>query len=111
MTPAEILALSATALGTTIRGGAVRCVQAMEAVLARAAEVQPRLNGFIRIESERALAAAHAADREAAAGRWGGPLHGVPMAHKDMYYRAGEISTCGSKILRERPAPRTATAL
>ncbi len=111
MTPAEVLALSATALGAAIRGGAVRCVQAMEAVLARAVEVQPRLNGFIRIESERALAAALAADQEVAAGRWRGPLHGVPMAHKDMYYRAGEISTCGSKILRERPAPRTATVL
>lgn len=111
MTPAELLALSATQLAAQIRAGRVRCVQAMEAVLAQAGQVQPRLNGFIRIEAERALSAAHAADREAAAGRWRGPLHGVPMAHKDMYYRAGEISTCGSKILRERPAPRTATAL
>src|SRR5262249_5312607 len=40
-----------------------------------------------------------------------GPLHGVPMAHKDMYYRRGVVSSCGSKILRERPAPATATAL
>jgi aspartyl-tRNA(Asn)/glutamyl-tRNA(Gln) amidotransferase subunit A len=108
---AELLALSATGLATQIRAGRVRCVQAMEAVLDRAGETQRRLNGFIRIEAERALSAAHAADRDAAAGRWRGPLHGVPMAHKDMYYRAGEVSTCGSKILRERPAPRTATAL
>jgi len=108
---AELLALSATGLATQIRAGRVRCVQAMEAVLDRAGETQRRLNGFIRIEAERALSAAHAADRDAVAGRWRGPLHGVPMAHKDMYYRAGEVSTCGSKILRERPAPRTATAL
>ena len=33
------------------------------------------------------------------------------MAHKDMYYRRGVVSSCGSKILRERPAPATATAL
>ncbi|MEJ2173407.1 MAG: amidase [bacterium] len=111
MTDAELLALSATALAAQIRSGRVRCVQAMESVLARAGEIQPRVNGFIRVEAERALSAAHAADRDAAAGRWRGPLHGVPMAHKDMYYRAGEISTCGSKILRERPAPRTAAAL
>lgn len=111
MTAAELLALSATGLAAQIRAGRLRCVQAMEAVLARAAEIQPRLNGFIRLESGRALEAAHAADRDAAAGRWHGPLHGVPMAHKDMYYRAGEISTGGSKILRERPAARTAAAL
>lgn len=111
MTDAELLALSATALAAQIRSGRVRCVQAMESVVARAGEVQPRVNGFIRVEAERALSAAHAADRDAAAGRWRGPLHGVPMAHKDMYYRAGEISTCGSKILREVPAPRTAAAL
>jgi len=111
MTHAELLALSATELAAQIRSGGARCVQAMEAVVARAAEIQTRLNGFIRVEAERALAAAHAADRDAAAGHWRGPLHGVPMAHKDMYYRAGEISTCGSKILRERPAPHTACAL
>jgi len=58
VTHAEVLALSATALAAQIRSGRVRCVQAMEAVLARANEIQQRLNGFIRIEAERALGAA-----------------------------------------------------
>ena len=40
-----------------------------------------------------------------------GPLHGVPMAHKDMYYRRGVVSSCGSKILRDTPAPGTAKVL
>jgi aspartyl-tRNA(Asn)/glutamyl-tRNA(Gln) amidotransferase subunit A len=40
-----------------------------------------------------------------------GPLHGVPMAHKDMYYRRGVVSTCGSKILRDTPASATAKVL
>jgi aspartyl-tRNA(Asn)/glutamyl-tRNA(Gln) amidotransferase subunit A len=40
-----------------------------------------------------------------------GPLHGVPMAHKDMYYRRGVVSTCGSTILRDTPAPGTARVL
>ena len=74
MTATELLALSATGLAAQIRAGRVRCVQAMETVLARTAEIQPRLNGFIRIENERALEAAHAADRDAAAGRWHGPF-------------------------------------
>ena len=38
-------------------------------------------------------------DKELAAGKRRGPLHGVPMAHKDMYYRKGELSTGGSAIL------------
>ena len=50
-------------------------------------------------------------DKELAAGKRRGPLHGVPMAHKDMYYREGEISTGGSAIRRNWVAPVTATAL
>jgi len=111
MTPDDILALSASGLAAAIRAGDLRCVQAMEAVLERAKRLQPKLNAYIHVDDARALQSAQAADREASAGRWRGPLHGVPMAHKDMYYRAGEISTGGSKILRERHAPRTAAAL
>ena len=40
-----------------------------------------------------------------------GPLHGVPLAHKDMYYDAGKVVTCGSKIRRDFVATTTATAL
>ena len=83
----------------------------MEAVLERAHAVQPKLNCFIRIDADVALEAAKGADRDLARGYVRGPLHGVPMAHKDMYYRAGVVSTCGSKIARERPAQATATAL
>ena len=50
-------------------------------------------------------------DAELAAGKRRGPLHGVPMAHKDMYYRKGEISTGGSAIRKDWRAPVTATAL
>ncbi len=43
--------------------------------------------------------------------RISGPLHGVPMAHKDMYYDAGKVVTCGSKIRRDFVATTTSTAL
>ncbi|MGH8675914.1 MAG: amidase family protein, partial [Burkholderiales bacterium] len=69
--------------------------------------VHARLNCLVRSDDEHALAAARLADRDLARGALRGPLHGVPMAHKDMYYRKGVVSTCGSKILRERPAPST----
>ena len=103
----EILALSCTQLAAAIRERRTSAVAAMEAVLERAREVQPKLNCFLRIDEAQALEAARRADRQPARG----PLHGVPMAHKDMYYREGVASSCGSKILRERPAPATATAL
>lgn len=111
MKAAAILELSATELARAIREKRVTCVAAMEAALARMHAVHPKLNCLIRSDDEQALAAAHLADRDLARGAVRGPLHGVPMAHKDMYYRAGVASTCGSRITRERPAPATATAL
>jgi len=107
----EILALSCAQLAAAIRERRTSCVAAMEAVLERARAVQPRLNCFLRIDADAALAAAHLADREIARGYVRGPLHGVPMAHKDMYYRRGVVSTCGPKIVRDTPATATAKVL
>jgi aspartyl-tRNA(Asn)/glutamyl-tRNA(Gln) amidotransferase subunit A len=94
-----------------IAAGRITSVQATEACLARIAVWQPRTNAFLRLHKEKALEQARAMDKELAAGKRRGPLHGVPMAHKDMYYRAGEISTGGSAIRRNWVAPVTSTAL
>lgn len=56
------------------------------------------LNAFVRIDAEAALEAARKADRHRSAGKPLGRLHGVPLAHKDMFYRAGRITACGSQI-------------
>ena len=111
MTPEEITSLSCAKLARAIRARQLTALAAMQAVLARAGEVQQTLNCFVRIDGEEALAAARLADAELARGVVRGPLHGVPMAHKDMYYREGVISSCGSRIKRDMPAPSTATAL
>ncbi len=111
MTPEEILELSAVELAGAIRERRVTCVRAMEAAIGRMEAVHPLLNCVIRLDDELALEAARVADRELARGAVRGPLHGVPMAHKDMYYRKGVASSCGSGIARERPAPSTATVL
>jgi aspartyl-tRNA(Asn)/glutamyl-tRNA(Gln) amidotransferase subunit A len=79
--------------------------------LHRIAQWQPHLNAFMAIESEPALKAAAEADAELAKGNIRGPLHGVPLAHKDMYYDAGHVSTCGSLIRRDFVATTTSTAL
>jgi aspartyl-tRNA(Asn)/glutamyl-tRNA(Gln) amidotransferase subunit A len=79
--------------------------------LHRIAQWQPHLNAFMAIESEPALKAAAEADADLAKGNSKGPLHGVPLAHKDMYYDAGHVSTCGSLIRRDFVATTTSTAL
>lgn len=89
----------------------ITSVEATEACLARIDAWQPRTNAFLRVYKEKALAQARAMDAELAAGKSRGPLHGVPMAHKDMYYRKGELSTGGSRIRGDWKAPVTATVL
>src|SRR6185503_4744736 len=106
-----LTSLSCVELAAAIREQRTTCSAAVEAVLERARAVQPRLNCFLRIDEDAALAAAHLADREVARGYLRGPLHGVPMAHKDMYYRRGVISSCGSTIILDRPARATARVL
>src|ERR1700724_1789541 len=81
------------------------------ACLHRIAQWQPRLNAFMSIESEAALKAADEADAALAKGNRRGVLHGVPLAHKDMYYEAGKVVTCGSRIRRDFVAKTTSTAL
>ncbi len=82
-----------------------------QACLDRIARAQPKLNAFMAIEPESALAAADAADAALAKGERKGPLHGVPLAHKDMYYETGFVVTCGSNIRRDFVATTTSTAL
>src|SRR5215212_4486455 len=82
-----------------------------QSCLERIAKWQPHLNAFMAIEAESALAAADAADAALAKGKSAGVLHGVPLAHKDMYYDAGHVVTCGSQIRRDFIATTTSTAL
>jgi len=79
--------------------------------LHRIAEWQPKLNAFMTVEAEAALKAANDADAALARGQNRGALHGVPLAHKDMYYDAGKVVTCGSLIRRDYVASTTSTAL
>ncbi|MBL8696764.1 MAG: amidase [Alphaproteobacteria bacterium] len=107
----DLAFLSAAALARRIRDGKATARAAVESCLARIAAWDGRLNVFVALDAEPARAAADRADAEARRGRFTGALHGVPLAHKDMYYRQGRIATCGSKIRRDWVAPATATAL
>jgi aspartyl-tRNA(Asn)/glutamyl-tRNA(Gln) amidotransferase subunit A len=108
---AELTALSLVELAQAIRTRKISSRETAEAALARAHALQPKLNAFIAIDDAGALAAAAAADAALAHGRPVGLLHGVPLAHKDMFFRKGRVSGCGSAILKDTPADRTATVL
>lgn len=103
--------LTLTEIAAAIRTGRVSSREATRACLARIEQAQPRLNAFLSIEADAALEAADAADAALARGEVKGPLHGVPLAHKDMYYDAGHVVTCGSKVRRGFVATTTSTAL
>jgi len=105
----EVLNMSLTELAEAIRKKKVSSVEATRACLDQIEKVQPKINCFIGVERAAVLKAARAADEAVARRRKLGPLHGVPLAHKDMYYRNGKISTAGSKILREYRATVTCT--
>ena len=83
----------------------------LEASLARLDAVNPTLNVEIWRDAEGARRAAEAADTALANGAALGRLHGVPLAHKDMYYQAGKPATCGSAIRRDFVPDYTATVI
>lgn len=72
--------------------------------LERIEAANPKLNAFITVDREGALAAADAADRALAAGT-AGPLAGLPIAHKDLFCTEGLLTSCGSKILSNFVSP------
>src|ERR1700690_1340069 len=103
--------MSLTAVASAIADKGVSSREATQSCLDRIAKWQPHLNAFMAIEADEALKAADAADAALAKGGRRGALHGVPLAHKDMYYDAGKVVTCGSKIRRDFVATTTSTAL
>ena len=106
---ADLLNMSLCEVAQAIRRKRVSSLEVTQACLAQAKAVQPSVNCFIAIEEADALRAARAADRMLKRGSKVGQLHGVPLAHKDMFYRAGRVTTGGSKILRDYRPNITAT--
>ena len=81
-----------------LRARELTALELTEACLRRIDQLQPRLNAFIRVMADDARRDAAAADRELAAGRDRGPLHGVPIAIKDLIDIAGVPTTAASRV-------------
>ena len=86
-------------------------VDLMEECLARIERLEPRLHAFVSINAANARLAAEAADKAIRAGHAVGPLHGIPIAVKDLVEIEGEIAMGGSAAWRKRIAPHTATLM
>jgi aspartyl-tRNA(Asn)/glutamyl-tRNA(Gln) amidotransferase subunit A len=102
--------LSLAAAARAVRDHSLAAAELVAACLDRIELWQPRINAFVALERDPAGIAARpvAAGSGAAAG---GFLRGVPLAHKDMFYRTGRVSNCGSSIRRGWIAEVTSTAL
>jgi aspartyl-tRNA(Asn)/glutamyl-tRNA(Gln) amidotransferase subunit A len=91
--------------------GAVSARGLTQACLTRIAARDDSLRAFFHVESEAALARADALDRPRRGGGTLGPLHGIAIARKDMFDRAGRIASCGAKRRDAHPATATAACL
>lgn len=93
-----ILDLSLAELSRKIRAGEVSPVEATEACLQRIAATDNALGAYVVVLADEARAAARQAEAEIKVGDWKGPLHGVPVAIKDLYDMAGVPTTSSSKV-------------
>src|SRR5947209_17797055 len=76
-------------------------VELVDSRLDRIQRFDGKLNSFIRVLADEARAAARAAEAEIAAGRYRGPLHGIPLGLKDIYETAGVPTTGHSKVMQD----------
>jgi aspartyl-tRNA(Asn)/glutamyl-tRNA(Gln) amidotransferase subunit A len=77
-------------------------VELTQACLKRIERLNPKLNAFIAVTAESALAQAREAEKEIQGGHWRGPLHGVPLALKDLFDTAGVKTTAASALFKDR---------
>src|SRR3954469_9087922 len=103
--------LSAAEAARAIAARELSPVELTEALLKRIERLDPKLNVFIRLDADAAMAAARAAEAEIVAGRPRGPLHGVPVGIKDIIDVAGLPTTCHSKVLIDNVATADAVCI
>ena len=92
----QLIWKTAVELAALIRRGEVSAVEVLTAHLEQIEAVNPQLNAIVTYLPDRALALARAADEQQARGEPLGPLHGLPIAHKDLFETAGIRTTMGS---------------
>ena len=103
--------LSLSEASRLLRQKKISPVELTQACLARIESLNPTLNAFITVTAESALAAARGAEAQIARGGWKGPLHGIPIAVKDLLDTAGVRTTAASALFKDRVAAEDAEAV
>jgi aspartyl-tRNA(Asn)/glutamyl-tRNA(Gln) amidotransferase subunit A len=97
-------------LATRLRAKEFSVTELTKSLLGRIEASQPKLNAFVTVTGESALAQAKAADAAFASGQ-AGPLTGLPLAHKDIFCTKGVRTSCGSRMLDNFVSPYDATVV
>jgi aspartyl-tRNA(Asn)/glutamyl-tRNA(Gln) amidotransferase subunit A len=100
--PDQLTSLTLSEAADALRNKAVSPVDLTRACLARIEQLNPKLNAFITISADSALAEARAAEAEIHASRWRSPLHGIPVALKDLIDTAEVKTTAASALFQDR---------
>ena len=103
--------LTITEAGALLRERKLSPVALTKAYLDRIAELDPKVNCFISVFADEAMARAKTVEGEISAGNYRGALHGIPIAVKDIYATNGHLTTCGSKILKDNVTSYDATTV
>jgi Asp-tRNA(Asn)/Glu-tRNA(Gln) amidotransferase A subunit family amidase len=107
----DTLYLSVTELCRRIRARKLSPVELAESYLARSEKLAPQLNAYATLTKDLALEQAHAAEREIAAGRYRGPLHGIPYTAKDLLAAKGYPTAWGARPYAKQTFDEDATVI
>ncbi|MGH2417506.1 MAG: amidase, partial [Candidatus Limnocylindria bacterium] len=111
MTADDLAFLTTAEQGLRIRRRELSPVEVTQAYLDRIERWNPVLNAYITVTADQALVAAREAEGEVMAGRYRGPLHGIPFGVKDQIYTTGVRTTAASPILADFVPDRNATVV
>jgi amidase len=103
--------LSLTEIGRRIKSGELSSTQVTQACLARIADLEPELHSFARVLADQALAAAARLDEERRSGKPLRPLHGVPIAIKDLLNTRGVPTASGTIVMKDHVPDEDATVV
>src|SRR4029077_20061698 len=98
----DLASLSLTEVSELIRTKKVSPVEVTRTILERIEKLNPALNAYITVTRDLAMKAAQEAESETQQKKWRGPLHGVPIALKDLFDTAGVKTTAGSAVFKDR---------
>lgn len=111
MDKSQLPFLSATELASLIKSREVSPVEATEAYLERIPQIDGKLNSYITVTADRAMADARQAEQEIVSGNYRGTMHGIPIGIKDQVYTKGILTTGGSTILKDFVPSEDATVV